>query len=230
MKNIIGGAFLLIIVLLFCLIDYFKIRTKAQAFCFFIISIALIVLITLTIRYFVHKHNENKNSINNNYIDRLHHHENQDYKNFSTYHTLKFDNDSFSDEHIYIEEIYVKFSDSPYNFEEYCAKLFRAMGYKAKTTPKSNDLGYDIFLETTLGETGIVECKCFKQGSCVGRPTIQKLVGANATIHAEEMYFITTCHFSKQAIEYANKTGVTLIDGNSLERLINHYQNAFKYI
>ena len=42
----------------------------------------------------------------------------------------------------------------------------------------------------------------------IGRPLIQKLDGANRTVHADKMIFITTSDFSVAAIEFAQEANV----------------------
>lgn len=117
-----------------------------------------------------------------------------------------------------VNSIISRYRDNPTGFEEYCAELFRKMGYAARVTPPTNDGGYDI-LVSKENIVGIVECKCYSSSS-IGRPAIQKLMGANSVIHADEMYFITTSYFSKPAIDYARQMGITLIDGTELIRLV----------
>ena len=41
---------------------------------------------------------------------------------------------------------YAKIPTNGYEFEKYFAMLFRDMGYKVMTTPKSGDFGADIIL------------------------------------------------------------------------------------
>ena len=68
----------------------------------------------------------------------------------------------------------------------------------------------------------IAECKLYT-ADMVGRPLIQKLVGANATQRADKMVFITTSRFSKPAVDYATEQKVWLIDGEELQRMIDRY-------
>ena len=80
--------------------------------------------------------------------------------------------------------------------------------------------GYDISL-TRGGEKTIVECKCYSIGHKVGRPNIQKLVGANNVVLADKMIFITTSDFSGVSISYAEEVEVKLINGNKLMELLH---------
>ena len=67
----------------------------------------------------------------------------------------------------------------------------------------------------------IVECKCYSINHKVGRPSIQKLVGANNIVSADRMVFVTTSDFSSAAIDYAKETGVELINGHKLMDLLD---------
>ena len=113
------------------------------------------------------------------------------------------------------------YADCPQEFEKFCAELFKKMGYEAQTTAGSNDGGYDIAMRKD-GIDYIAECKLYT-ADMVGRPLIQKLVGANATQRADKMVFITTSRFSKPAVDYATEQKVWLIDGEELQRMIDRY-------
>lgn len=119
-----------------------------------------------------------------------------------------------------IQKIIDYYSEKPTNFEGLCSELFESLGYAAKQTPPTNDGGYDILLSKGAEKT-IVECKCYSIEHKVGRPSIQKLVGANNIVCADKMIFITTSDFSTAAISYANELGVQLINGNSLIQLLD---------
>lgn len=119
--------------------------------------------------------------------------------------------------------IYAHYIDHPTDFEEYCAEIFRQQGYKAKTTPRTNDGGFDIDMIDPQGRRCIVECKCYNpDNESVGRDLIQKLVGANAVVQAERLIFITTARFTEAATKYACSISnpVELIDGDRLQLII----------
>lgn len=119
-----------------------------------------------------------------------------------------------------IQKIIDYYSEKPINFERLCLELFESLGYVAKLTPPTNDGGYDILLNKGAEKT-IVECKCYSIEHRVGRPSIQKLVGANNIVLADKMLFITTSDFSVAAISYAEEVGVELINGNKLMELLD---------
>jgi restriction system protein len=124
---------------------------------------------------------------------------------------------------------------SPYRFEIIVIDLLIKMGYggsdfeNGEVTQKSADEGIDgIIKEDKLGLDKIyIQAKRWKQDSSkIGRPEIQKFVGALDGQRAKKGIFITTAFFSKEAIEYADKTNVAivLIDGKKLTKLMIDYE------
>lgn len=117
---------------------------------------------------------------------------------------------------------------SPYFFEQIVIDLLLKMGYggsdidNGEVTSKSGDEGIDgIIKEDKLGLDKIyIQAK--KWENTIGRPEIQKFIGALHGKRARKGIFITTSNFSKDAIEYANNLEVTciLIDGNKLTNLM----------
>ena len=127
-----------------------------------------------------------------------------------------------------IQTLIDNFRDDPTKFEEFCADLYRKMNYTVKVTPRVNDGGYDLILHKNT-EKSIVECKCFALRHGVGRPLIQKLVGANQQAQADRMIFITTSYFTDEAIEFAKEVSVELINGENLMKSIKDvYQEDSK--
>lgn len=110
------------------------------------------------------------------------------------------------------------FRDSPDGFEDFCGQLLQDMGYSVTLTRTRQDGGYDIDARQN-GRRFLVECKCYAQHNHVTRPLVQRLVGVNATEHADGLIFMTTSRFSQGAVQYALQTGVILIDGSELIRL-----------
>lgn len=119
---------------------------------------------------------------------------------------------------------------SPSFFEQLVVDLIVAMGYggsvsdAGKATKRTNDEGIDgLVKEDKLGlDTIYIQAKKWKKDSLVGRPDIQKFVGALAGQGARKGIFITTSSFTKDAIEYKprNETSIILIDGKKLVELM----------
>ena len=115
--------------------------------------------------------------------------------------------------------IFERYSDDPRGFEVLCAKLFEKIGYDVRLTPPTNDGGYDISLRKG-NDTTVVECKCYAAENKVGRPSVQKLVGANDEVLADHMLFVTTSDYTTGAVAYAKNVGVELISGKKLFELL----------
>lgn len=113
---------------------------------------------------------------------------------------------------------------TPDFFEQLVLKLLIKMGYggseleNGEVTARGADEGIDgVIKEDKLGLDKIyIQAK--KWENTVGRPEIQKFVGALQGQRARKGVFITTSNFTKDAIEYAEKVDVTvvLIDGQRL--------------
>ena len=117
---------------------------------------------------------------------------------------------------------------SPAFFERLVVELLVKMGYggsrqdAGERIGKSGDGGIDgIIKEDRLGlDTIYLQAKRW-QGT-VGRPEIQKFVGALQGQRAKKGVFITTSSYTADAIDYASRidTKVVLIDGQLLANLM----------
>ena len=115
---------------------------------------------------------------------------------------------------------------NPYFFENIVMDLLLKMGYggsdieNGEVTKKSSDEGIDgIIKEDKLGLDKIyIQAKKWEKQ--VGRPEIQKFVGALQGKRAKKGIFITTSEFSKDAYDYVNNLdlAVILIDGEKLSQ------------
>jgi restriction system protein len=121
---------------------------------------------------------------------------------------------------------------TPDFFERLVVKLLVKMGYggsiqdAGKAIGRSGDEGIDgIIKEDKLGLDAVyIQAK--KWEGTVGRPEIQKFVGALAGQGAKKGVFITTSNFSKEAHEYAKNmrdTKVVLLDGEQLTQYMIDY-------
>jgi len=119
-------------------------------------------------------------------------------------------------------------SSSPNFFERLVVKLLLAMGYGGSRTEagraigQSGDGGIDgIIDEDKLGLDSIyIQAKRWE--GTVGRPEIQKFVGALQGNRAHKGVFITTSDFTKDAQEYVKNINnkVVLVNGFSLAKLM----------
>lgn len=116
------------------------------------------------------------------------------------------------------------------DFERLVVQLLVRMGYggsvkdAGRALTKGGDEGIDgTIKEDKLGLDVIyIQAKKWQTGNTVGRPEIQKFVGALAGQGAKKGIFITTSAFSKEAREYQprNETKIVLIDGEELTQLM----------
>jgi len=115
-------------------------------------------------------------------------------------------------------------------FEKLVVDLLVKMGYggsrrdAARAVGKSGDAGIDgIIDEDRLGlEVIYIQAKRWREDNAVGRPEIQRFVGALQGKQARKGIFITTSRFTDAAQEYARRidTKVVLIDGKRLTDLM----------
>lgn len=124
---------------------------------------------------------------------------------------------------------------SPNFFEQLVVDLLLKMGYGSSidsaglVVGQSGDEGIDgIIREDKLGFSSIyIQAKRWDPATMtVGRPEIQKFVGALAGQGASKGLFITTATFTKEAISYARKqlaAKIVLVDGRQLTRLMIEY-------
>lgn len=123
---------------------------------------------------------------------------------------------------------------SPYDFENLVVRLLIKMGYGTlkqnsdAVTKKTGDEGIDgVVSADKFGFDSIyIQAKKWQMSSTVGRPEVQKFLGALAGQGATKGIFITTAHFSKEAIDFANKQlhqKIVLVDGEQLSKLMIEY-------
>ena len=123
---------------------------------------------------------------------------------------------------------------TPEFFERLVIRLLVAMGYGGSeeeisdmVVGKTGDEGIDgIIKGDKLGLDSIyVQAKRWDKNQHIGRPEIQKFVGALSGQGATKGIFITTAQFSEQARQFRpqNNIKVALIDGNLLcQHMINY--------
>jgi len=121
--------------------------------------------------------------------------------------------------------------NSPSFFEKLVVELLVKMGYggsikdAGQAIGQSGDEGIDgIIKEDKLG-LDLIYIQAKRWEASVGRPELQKFVGALHGKRAKKGVFITTSSFSQLAIEYVNQVdpNIVLIDGERLVDLMIDY-------
>jgi restriction system protein len=125
------------------------------------------------------------------------------------------------------------YNNSPAFFEKLVIDLLLNMGYggfdgSGQTLGQSGDGGVDgIIKQDILGLDSIyIQAKRWDRDKTVGRPEIQKFVGALAGKNASKGIFITTSRYAENAKKYAENlpnSKLVLIDGIELTRLMIEY-------
>jgi restriction system protein len=125
-------------------------------------------------------------------------------------------------------------SCSPSFFENLVVELLVKMGYggsiqdAGRSIGRSGDEGIDgIIKEDRLG-LDVIYIQAKRWEGVVGRPEIQKFIGALAGQGAKKGVFITTSRFTHEAKEYhpKNDTKIVLIDGEQLTDLMIDFNLA----
>lgn len=118
-----------------------------------------------------------------------------------------------------------------YDFEKLVVKLLVKMGYgsedyrKNRATKKSGDEGVDGIVTADRFGFNVIytQAKLYDPTSSIGRPEIQKFLGALAGQGATKGIFITTARFSSEARNYVEKQllqKIVLVDGKDLTDLM----------
>lgn len=116
----------------------------------------------------------------------------------------------------------------PRAFERLVVDVLVKMGYggpdeQSQVIGRSGDEGIDgVIRQDPLGiDTIYIQAK--QWAGPVGRPELQKFVGALQAKSAKKGVFITSSDFTNEAKDYAARTGLILIDGKRLAELMFEY-------
>ena len=112
-------------------------------------------------------------------------------------------------------------------FENVCQALVEKMGFTTQTTKASGDGGIDLIAynhQPLLAGRYIIQCK--RYAGSVGEPIIRDLYGVVMSERANKGILMTTGHFTKSAIGFAEGKPIELIDGIKLKELLTKYQLA----
>lgn len=133
------------------------------------------------------------------------------------------------------QELLLKIKNcSPSFFESLVVELLVKMGYGGSITDagqsigRSGDGGIDgIIKEDRLG-LDVIFIQAKRWENVVGRPEIQKFIGALAGQGAKKGVFITTSRYTNEARDYQprNDTKIVLIDGEQLADLMIDFNLA----
>ena len=117
---------------------------------------------------------------------------------------------------------------SPIFFERLVVELLVKMGYggsrqdAGKAVGRSGDEGIDGMIKEDRLGLDVIYIQAKRWDATIGRPEIQKFVGALQGQRAKKGIFITTADFSNEAIQYASSIDckIVLVDGEQLAQLM----------
>jgi restriction system protein len=108
------------------------------------------------------------------------------------------------------------------DFERLVAEAYRRQGHDVEFTAAGADGGVDLIL-TKDGERTDVQCKQWRS-QVVGVELVRQLKGAMAASGVEKGIFVSSGRFTPDAQVFAERAGVTAVDGPALERLVKGLQ------
>jgi restriction system protein len=162
-----------------------------------------------------------------------------DDSNATTANSSQTPEESLEQAYIYLREnlaseLLNKVIEQPFDFfERLVVELIVKMGYGGSIKDAGNAIGKtsDEGIDGTIKEDKLgldiiyIQAKRWKPGNVIGRPELQKFVGALAGQGAKKGIFITTSSFTKDALAYSpkNETKIVLIDGVHLTQLMIDY-------
>ena len=103
-------------------------------------------------------------------------------------------------------------------FEEFLLFIFTKIGYVASATKASGDRGADLILEK-CGAKYVIQAKLYS--GPVGNKAVQEVYTAKDIYKASGAAIITNSAFTRQAVSDAAATGIALVSGERLQRLIS---------
>ena len=112
---------------------------------------------------------------------------------------------------------------SPYDFERFTADLLRALGYRARVTPRSADGGFDVVAhrDPLAIEPPIIKVQCKQIVNPIGAPDVQKLIGSLAQGGSEVGLFVTLGGYSRDAKNLdRNRNDLRLLEGDDIAQLV----------
>lgn len=116
--------------------------------------------------------------------------------------------------------IYKVDSMSGYEFEDFLAELFSALGYDVEKTKRSQDQGADLFA-THFGKRIVIQAKNYSDN--VGNSAVQQVLSAKTFYGCDESMVITNRYFTNSAVELAKSADVKLINRDKLIKYIDEY-------
>lgn len=106
-------------------------------------------------------------------------------------------------------------------FEAVCEALFMQAGFATRTQSHGADGGVDVWLHSrhAQGPVSVVQCKHWSSRQ-VGVKEVREFFGVMASHQLKRGTYATTSTFSADAVAFAKRNGIHLLDGTGLLKLI----------
>jgi len=113
-------------------------------------------------------------------------------------------------------------------FEMLVSEFFRKQGYSViENGGGGADGGVDIRLRKNNKNT-IVQCKHWKTNK-VGISIVREQLGIKTAENADGVIIVTSGHYTDEALDFANKQQITLINGPKLKEIIHKTKNSMSF-
>lgn len=117
----------------------------------------------------------------------------------------------------------------PRDFEKYVAELFHNFGYDVELTAQTRDGGADVLcMKSDHGITVrlAIEVKRYGKKSPIGVQLVRQFVGANRSLKANKLVYVTSSRFTDTAISYQQEN-VDILELKSLPEVLQ-WAEAYK--
>lgn len=107
---------------------------------------------------------------------------------------------------------------SPHDYEEFCAKLLRRVGWEAQTTVASGDQGADVVASKNNIRL-VIQCKLYAQP--VGNKAVQEVNAARSHYVANYAVVVSNADYTRSARQLASSTNVKLLHHEELQQYVH---------
>lgn len=108
-------------------------------------------------------------------------------------------------------------------FEDFLARMFRALGYDVQETKRTGDQGADLFV-TRFGHKTVIQAKNYAHN--IGNDSVQEALAAKLFYGADYAMVVGNRYFTASAKELAAATGVQLVDRDQLQIYLDQYNRV----